>query len=214
MARRIWTAALAAVLSVAASVGPAGAETFRIDPSRSTLVVEVFKDGLAARFAHDHVVSAVEFSGRVTYDPAAPDASSVSLEVRTGSLRADDAAVRRRFGLAGGPSARDLADIEKAMKGEGQLDVDRFPVMRFASTRITRQSDGQYRVAGLLTIRGIAAEVNFPAAIEPEAGGLRGHATLRFTQSAFGYAPYSALLGAIKNKDEVTLRVDLLAFPE
>jgi hypothetical protein len=43
---------------------------------------------------------------------------------------------------------------------------------------------------------------------------LRGTATLAFTQSSFGYRPYSALLGAIKNKDAVTLHIDLVAIPE
>ena len=56
-------------------------------------------------------------------------------------------------------------------------------------------------------------EVSFPATVVLEAGTLRGQATLTFLQSSFGYQPYSALLGAIRNKDEVSLHVDLVATP-
>ena len=42
----------------------------------------------------------------------------------------------------------------------------------------------------------------------------RATATLTFMQSAFGYKPYSALLGAIKNKDAVMLHIHLVAVPE
>ena len=56
-------------------------------------------------------------------------------------------------------------------------------------------------------------EVTFPATITLDAGVFRGRATLSFLQSSFGYQPYRALLGAIRNKDEVTLHVDLVAIP-
>jgi hypothetical protein len=42
-----------------------------------------------------------------------------------------------------------------------------------------------------------------------EGGLLRGRAQLTFKQSSFGYQPYRAVLGAIKNKDEVILHIDL-----
>jgi hypothetical protein len=42
----------------------------------------------------------------------------------------------------------------------------------------------------------------------------RATATFTFMQSAFGYKPYSALLGAIKNKDAVMLHIQLVAVPE
>jgi hypothetical protein len=47
-----------------------------------------------------------------------------------------------------------------------------------------------------------------------EGNVFRATATLTFMQSAFGYKPYSALLGAIKNKDAVMLHIDLVAVPE
>ena len=192
-------------------VEPGRAGTFIIDPGQSALVVQVFKDGVAARLAHDHLVRARALSGTVAYDPQKPDASSIQVKVEVGSLQADEPATRRKFGLEGEPSAKDRADIEAAMKSDGQLAASRYPVITFASTSIAKQPDGRFLVAGRLTIRGVTQAVKFPAQIALDGDLLRGRAQLIFKQSSFGYQPYRAALGAIKNRDEVTLHIDLAA---
>ena len=176
--------------------------------------MQIFRDGVAAKLGHDHVVRATTFSGRVTYDPSTPALSSVAARVQTATLRVDDAETRRKFGLEGQPSSNDVAEIEKSMKAEGQLDVARFPVITFTSTTVTRQTADRYLVTGPLTLRGVARTVQFPANVAMEGHVFRATATLTVMQSAFGYKPYSALLGAIKNKDAVRLHIDLVAVPE
>jgi len=166
---------------------------------------------VAARLAHDHLVRARALSGTVAYDPQKPDASSIQVKVEVGSLQADEPATRRKFGLEGEPSAKDRADIEAAMKSDGQLAASRYPAITFASTSIAKQPDGRFLVAGRLTIRGITQAVKFPAQIALDGDLLRGRAQLIFKQSSFGYQPYRAALGAIKNRDEVTLHIDLAA---
>src|SRR4029453_7878170 len=112
--------ALVSLLALAITVGagPGQAASFTVDVSRSSLVVQLFRDGVAARLAHDHVVQARAFTGTMVYDPRNPDASSIQVTVEVGSLQADDPATRRKFGLTGGISARDRADIGKALKME------------------------------------------------------------------------------------------------
>ena len=204
---------LVVALILGVGTGPGLAAGFKVDPARSSLVLQLFKDGVAARLGHDHVVHASVFSGTVAYDPNHPDASSIQVAVEVGSLIADDPGTRRKFGLAGEPSASDRAEIDKAMKADGQLAAARFQSMSFTSTAIARQPDGRFLVTGRLTIRGVTNEVKFPAQIGMEGAQLRGRAQLTLKQSSFGYPPYSALLGAIKNKDEVILHVDLVANP-
>jgi polyisoprenoid-binding protein YceI len=199
------------VLVVVGGANWAHAASFRIDPARSSLVLQVFRDGVAARLGHDHVVEARQFSGTITHDPATPAASSIDVAVEVGSLVADDPATRRQHGLAGELSARDVADIDKAMKSEEQLDAARFPAITFRSSAITPQADGQYLVTGTLTIRGVANQYTFPAQVGRIGEDLRGRARLAFKQSSFGYRPYRAALGAIRNKDEVILHIDLVA---
>jgi polyisoprenoid-binding protein YceI len=203
--------ALVSALIIGVGASPGLSASFKVDPARSSLVLQLFKDGVAARLGHDHVVHASVFSGTVAYDPGNPEASSIRVAVEVGSLIADDPGTRRKFGLAGEPSASDRAEIDKAMKADGQLAAARFPSMTFMSTAIATQPDGRFLVTGRLTIRGVTNELKFPAQMSVEGAQLRGRAQLKFKQSGFGYPPYSALLGAIKNKDEVILHIDLVA---
>jgi polyisoprenoid-binding protein YceI len=159
------------------------------------------------------VVEATEVGGVVEYDPARPEASTIVVEVRTASLRVDDPAARRRLGVEGDLSESQRADVGKAMGAPDQLDVARYPTIRFVATRVVAEGQGRLRVTGRLTLRGVTQEVTFPATVALESGALRARATVTFLQSSFGYRPYSALLGAIRNKDEVTLHVDLVATP-
>ena len=193
--------------------GTAWSAAFRVDSERTRLAVQLYRAGVGSRLAHDHVVEATEVTGRVEYDVDRPEVSSILIEARTASLRADDPAARRRLGVDGDLSDSQRADVDKAMRGPDQLDVARHPTIRFASTRVVPEADGRLRVTGQLTLRGVAREVTFPATVALESGALRGRAMLTFLQSSFGYQPYSALLGAIRNKDEVTLHVDLVAMP-
>ena len=197
-----------------ALVNVAGAATFKVEPSKSSLVVEIFRDGAASRFAHDHVVQASHFSGRIIFEPAVPGASSISIQVDAATLKVDSPETRRQFHSRGEPTTADVSAIDHNMKAEGQLYVAKFPLITFRSTTITSEKDGQYWVIGDLTIRGVAKLVRFPANVVLEGHMLRGTATLEFAQSAFGYGPYSALLGAIRNKDAVVLHIDLVAIQE
>jgi polyisoprenoid-binding protein YceI len=194
--------------------GPAWAATFRVDPSRSSLVLQIFRDGVAAKLGHDHVVQATTFSGRVVYDPSAPGASSITAQVHAATLKVDDPDTRRKFRLGGELTTSDVAEIERSMKAEDQLHVARFPMITFTSTAIAPETQDRYLVTGQLTIRGVTKAVRFPANVTMEGNVFRSTATLSLMQSAFGYKPYSALLGAIKNKDGVILHIDLVAVPE
>ena len=211
-----WVSAVrASTLGVLVLLGPgvAASATFRIDPERTRLAVRTHRDGIGSGLAHDHVVEATEVTGLVEYDAARSEASSITVEARTASLRVDEPASRRRLGVEGDLSDSQRADVAKAMRAADQLDVERHPTIRFASTRVVSEGEGRLRVTGTLTLRGVAREVSFPATVALESGTLRGRATLTFLQSSFGYKPYSALLGAIRNKDEVSLHVDLVAIP-
>ena len=205
----------ASVLAVLVLLGPgvAASATFRIDAERTRLAVRTHRDGIGSGLAHDHVVEATEVTGLVGYDAARPEASSITVEACTASLRVDEPASRRRLGVEGDLSESQRADVAKAMRAADQLDVERHPTIRFVSTRVVSEGEGRLRVTGTLTLRGVAREVSFPATVALESGALRGRATLTFLQSSFGYKPYSALLGAIRNKDEVSLHVDLVAAP-
>ena len=210
---RAWITC-AAASSLLLAPGVVWGATFRIDPGRTRLAVRLYREGLGSRLAHDHVVEATEVTGRVDYDAGRLEASSIVVEVRTASLRVDEPAARRRLGLEGDLSDSQRADVDKAMRAADQLDVAHHPTIRFASARVVPEAGGRLlRVTGQLTLRGVTRDLSFPATVALESGTFRGRATLTFLQSSFGYRPYSAVLGAIRNKDEVSLHIDLVATP-
>ncbi|MDH3444621.1 MAG: YceI family protein [Deltaproteobacteria bacterium] len=182
-----------------------------IDPARSELVVQLFKAGFGAAFAHDHVVRATKYSGQIELHPTAPTDARIAVEVDTTALVADEPETRRKYNLPPGLSEENRREIQETLESEGQLDVRRYPAIRFRSTGITREGKGQYTVTGDLVLRGVTRAVSFSLQAELKEEVLRGKGSGRFLQSGFGYQPYSAFLGAVKNQDEVLLHLDIVA---
>ena len=210
-----WTVLLAASLGLLsfASSAQAEARVYAFDPTRSELVVQLFKAGIAGPLAHDHVVSATQYTGHMQADLADPTRTVITVEVQTAALKADEPALRQKYGLTKPLSEKDRQDIQAAMEAPDQLDVARYPTIRFRSTQVTRQAEGQYTVMGELTIRGVTRSVTFPVRVELRDGTVHGWGSFSFTQSSFGYKPYSAFLGAVRNKDEVVLHFDIVTTP-
>jgi polyisoprenoid-binding protein YceI len=186
---------------------------YTIDPAQSEFVVQLFKAGAGSALAHDHVVRATEYTGQIQADPTDPTTASITVEVKATSLKADEPALRQKYGLTSSLSEKDRQEIQASMESQNQLSVKQYPTITFQSTRIEPQAEGQYTVTGKLTIRGVTQPVTFPVRVERRDGAIRGWGSFRFLQSSFGYEPYSAFLGAVRNQDEVVLHFDLVATP-
>jgi polyisoprenoid-binding protein YceI len=186
---------------------------YTIDPTQSELVVQLFKAGVGAALAHDHVIRATEYTGEIQGDPSAPPTAEIAVEMRAASLTADEPALRQKYGLTSSLSEQERREIQAAMEAPDQLFISRYPTLRFRSTRVEQQTKGAYLVSGELTIRGVTHVITFPAQVQQREGVLHSWGSFRFKQSLFGYAPYSAFLGAVKNQDEVVLHFDIVATP-
>ncbi len=186
---------------------------YKIDPAQSEFVVQLFKAGRGAAWAHDHVVRATAYVGQIQADPADPTTAAIVVEVQTASLRADEPAVRQKYGLTTPLSEKERQEIQTTMEAKTQLDVEQYPSIRFKSTRVEQQAEGQYTVTGELTIRGVTRSVTFSVSVELREGTVHGWGSFSFTQSSFGYQPYSAFLGAVRNQDEAVLHFDIVATP-
>jgi polyisoprenoid-binding protein YceI len=80
--------------------------------------------------------------------------------------------------------------------------------MSFTSTSC---ADG--KLSGKLTIRGVSKDITFPARYSADAAGFRVEGSVELKHTDFGFQPYSAMMGAIRNGDRLTLKVDLRAKP-
>jgi len=203
---------LLGLLSFVRSI-PAEPKVYTVDPTRSELVVQLFKTGIGGPLAHDHVVRATQYTGQIQADLADPLRSVITVEVHTAALQADEPALRQKYRLTKSLSEKDRQDVQAHMQRSEQLDIARYPTIQFRSTQITQQAEGQYTVTGALTIHGVTQSVTFPVQGEVQAGILHGRGSFRLLQSRFGYKPYSVFLGAIKNQDEVILHFDIVATP-
>ena len=204
---QVWTAALA-ITALTPAVAPA--EDYVLDAEASEVVVLVYKAGVAARLAHDHVIVAKQLSGRLTYDPAQPLASKVSVTVQAASLSVDEPELVKKHGLPGAPSPDDRKTIHDTLISAEQLHVEKYPTITFVSTGLSKVKDDLY-LSGDFTLRGVTKRVTFLVKLELQDGVLRGKGRFPVKQSDFGYEPYSAFLGAVKVKDRALISVELVA---
>lgn len=208
------SASLGLLLAGAFGSSDVQAAPYKVDPAKSQLVVQVFKEGVASSLAHDHVVQATQISGTIEYDPASVTTSSIQVEAKSASLQADAPALRKQFGLTSELGEDDRKQVEANMKGEDQLNVAKYPTISFKSTGITvGTTPGDVLVKGNLTLRGVTKAVSFPAKVKMDGANFVGEGKLKIKQNDFGYEPYSALLGAIKNQNEVVLNLKVVGVP-
>ncbi|MES2643239.1 MAG: YceI family protein [Myxococcota bacterium] len=205
------TATAAAPVAPEAAAAPvATVADYTLDPGKSALYVQVFKDSgtLASGLSHDHVVTATGWSGTVRWDPASPAACKVDITVPVSGLRPDDEAMRKRVGydVMLEPSQRE--EVKGNMLAAGQLDAKRFGSITFVSTRCEAAGD-KVKVTGTLTIHGVPKAVSSTMKLSGDGNTLTASGTFNAKATDFGFDPYTALLGALKNKNEMKFTVDV-----
>ncbi len=169
-------------------------------PDAATCEVLTFREGALSAMAHDLLLRVTAFE--LSIDPAAPAAVSARFDAR--SLRVVSA-MRHGRALPGALRPRDEREIEATIAST-VLRAARFPEIRFASTDVSRRGDG-YDVRGTLTLAGVTRPIGL--AVRREAERLVGEVTIH--QPAFGIRPYSAMLGTLKVKADVLVRVSVPA---
>lgn len=169
---------------------PADPTTRSFVAGDATLTVRTGKTGAAAKAGHD--LEIVVTSWQATLDLGA----GPSLE-----LTADPHSLRVVRGTGG---AKPLDDGDKAkIAAIIDRDVLAGAPIAFRSSAVTPTAGG-FEVRGELELAGHRGPVTFALALAD--GRLTGAATVR--QTAWGIRPHSAMLGALKVRDEVEVLVD------
>jgi polyisoprenoid-binding protein YceI len=190
---------------------PKGAATYKLDGKASEIVILVFRaPSLASGISHDHAIKAVDPKGEVTFDPAAPEASKVSMTLATTTLSPDEPAMRKKYKLEKELSENDRKTIGEHMSAEDMMDVKKYPTASFTSSKVTSDGD-KLLLEGSFTIHGVTKPVKFPVKVDAKDGTLTGDGVVKMKQSDFGVKPCSAMLGAIKCADEIELHMHIVA---
>ncbi|MEI7682643.1 MAG: hypothetical protein WCK07_24850, partial [Betaproteobacteria bacterium] len=79
-----------------------GGRVFTLNPAQSEIRIYAFRSGKAARFGHNHVLSAPDFEGYLYLAPDGTAASRFDLAFRLDQLAFDDPRHRTALGLAFG----------------------------------------------------------------------------------------------------------------
>ena len=173
------------------------AATYTIEPAHSS-----------AHFKIRHLMIANvrgEFSrvrGTVHYDPANPEASSISAEIEVDSLNTRE------------------PDRDKHLKSADFFDAATYPTIQFQSRKVERDGPEGLRVTGDLTIRGTTREVVLnvigptPEIKDPWGYSRRGaEAVATISRKEFGVA-FSPLLEtggvAIGDQVEISLEIEMV----
>lgn len=209
--RSIFGTLLCAWLATLFSPQSINAAQYVIDPVRSEIVVQLFAAGVGSAFAHDHVVRATKYAGRIQVDANSPTSAQISVEVDAVALVADEPAARQKYRLPLNLSEDQRREIQQALESEAQLHVQRHPRILFRSTGIRQIGEGQFTVSGELQLRGVTRTISLSLQAGLQGDVLRAKGAARFLQSGFGYKPFSVFLGAVQNRDEVLLHVDIVA---
>lgn len=161
-------------------------------------LVFTFKDGLLSKVAHDLKIRVGGFS--LDFDPAT---AKINAEFDPNSLEVINAV---HDGVED-PKALTDADKEKiaAQVKKEVLETDRHPKIQFTSTKVERRADGGYSVTGDLTLHGTTR----PLSAETRVVDGKQVAEVELNQPDYGVVPFKAMMGTLKVKPVVRVRVSI-----
>lgn len=140
------------------------------------------------------------WSGKVDLDPQDPAKSSIEVEIDGASIDTG------------------VADRDNHLRSPDFLDVERFPTLRFKSTKVDKAGEGRYRIHGELTIREATREVVLDAEYGGQAKDPWGNTRVAFTasaaieRSAFGLTWNQVLeAGGVLVGDRVDIEIEIQA---
>ncbi len=204
---------LAVALGGAPAPAQAAPRTYTIDVHTSSVMVLLYRQGLFALLAHDHVIVAEGFAGRVTADPADLAHTALQLTFPVPSLQVDPLAVRQELGLAGKLSLDDRKEIQANMLAPAQLDGVQYPRIVATLESVSGQLP-DVMLTVRVRIKKTEKVLSIPAHVELAGDEVRATGEFTLLQSDFGVEPYSAVLGAIAVQDPARVRFRIVARAE
>jgi len=166
--------------------------THKLGPGDSTLKVNTYREGVAAKVGHDLVLAVKSWEATVEVGPDNA-LTSVTLNADPGSLE-----VESGEGGAKPLTDKDRADIKKSISDK-VLGSD--PIT-FVSSAASIDGSGKLHAEGELAIAGKARPGAFDLTAGQD-GAVAG--TIQLTQSDYGIKPYKAMMGALKVRDSVDI---------
>jgi polyisoprenoid-binding protein YceI len=166
---------------------PAATETLAITPENSKI------DFVASKVTRSHNGSFKQFSGKVELAPNSIPDSSVSVDIETASIQADD------------------DQLTAHLKTPDFFDVAKLPKASFVSTKIEPNTAGgaTHTVTGNLELHGVKKSISFPATIQVNPDSVSVNAEFAINRKDFGIVYAGKADDLIR--DEVLLKLNIKA---
>ena len=178
--------------------------------NKGILYVQVYKaETLASAASHDHAIQAVGWSGKATWDHEDYSSCDISITVPVNNLQVDKPEVRKLANIEGTISESMRMDVKKHMLSDVQLDAEKYPTISFKSSSC-EGSDGKATLKGNFTLHGVTNPIEVSVKVSSE-NGLRLQGSFPVKGTDYGIQPYSAMFGAVGNKDGLNITLDLQA---
>jgi hypothetical protein len=160
--------------------------THNIGPSNGSLKVKTGREGAAAKMGHDLVLAVNSWEATIE----GGDSPSIKLTADPSSLEV----------VEGSGGAKPLSDKDK---GEIKKSIDK-KVLGSSQISFTSSEVSDSAAKGDLSIAGNSSSVDVPLSVNGDT--VSGSITL--SQKDFGIKQFSAMMGALKVKDQVTVEFE------
>ncbi len=196
--------------------GPAGFEregatVYAFDPGASTIRVLVYRGGFFSNAGHNHVLAVENFRGAV-YLHDDLNMSGFELDFRLDEMVLDRPVDREAEGadFSSKLSEGDIANTRHNMLGEKGTQAEHYPEVRIRSLAVVG-TPPEVTVTVLVTLHGVSQHLEVPVSFEAAEMQIVASGQFKLRQKDFGIKPFSAALGALKVKNELTVRFRLVA---
>lgn len=177
----LLAAGIVAVSSLTAAGGPQDQSgPGVISPTNSKI------EWVGTKIGGKHTGGFKEFTGKVAPATGEVTASTISVDIVTGSITSDN------------------AKLTQHLKSPDFFGVDTYPKASFVSSKIESAAEGSntHKITGELTLHGAKKEITFPAKIVESGDKLTLASTFKINRTDFGMT-----FGKGKVHDEVTVKL-------
>ncbi len=173
-------------------------DALTLGPQHGTLTLHTGVEGKAAKMGHNLTIEVTDWSAELSFDGDAPS---------TARLRAGLASLHVVKGEGGVKPVSDKDKQSIRDNALATLKAAQHPDVTFSSTSI-RTTPGGYALDGNLSIAGTTrpATVEVSVTDSGERWTVTGGAPV--VQSEYGVKPYSAMMGGLKVRDRVDVRLE------
>jgi polyisoprenoid-binding protein YceI len=177
--------------------------TFFVDKAASRFTVQAFATGMLSSFGHNPTIGIRDYEGEIQFVPETYEKAFLRMSLKNTGLDVLDEM-----------KSDDRKKLEKIMY-EQVLEVEHFPTTVYESKEIRVEKPGNgsilARVNGELSFHGVTQSLALVGRVVDMGSLLRISGDFAVRQSDFGIKPVSFAAGALRLKDELKFKFELIA---